>query len=750
MMRYAYRTALVVVTAAGVIALALFILHSAAARALLEESRSRARAVAGVGTLLLAGDDIDQLHDPSRAGSFEHKRLVSRLRRIGEVGIDVRRVYLLRHGDAGTQLAIIVDEPLGAGEHHHGTGGVSQRADAMGRPFDPASFPELAAGFETVVADADTREFEGAPVLNGYAPVYNSRGQVSAVLGVTMDATGLATARAGLLRTCLFAGAIALLLVAAGGILYHVREASQRRGAELLRESKQDLTRMVLAEKELTRKNRELQALIAVSERLSESFELSRSLHRSLDCLLEVAGIDGAIIRLIDVETKELYLAAHRGLSPLLFEGYQRIPLGQSFSGSVAASGEALFVENIPATFGSPHSAPFDRRIRSYAIAPLKVQDRTLGTLTLFSLSDPKFPWPYRSMIFSVAQQVGVAVENANLFEKERNRSAQLALVADISRRSIVTMNVDELLQMAIGRIQKEFRYFFIAYYEADVERGECIRKAESGGFFEMGYGDLNLRQSLHEGMIAVAVREKRTVYVHDTSAEERFFGIPGNLAKSELVVPLLIEGEVAGLFDLQSTMVNGFTKEDILMMETLADQASHAIRNRRLYAQLQQEQVALETRPEADPMSAPVATPAPADEERPRVEPAAEAGAPTRGASILVIDDEDYVVTLMTELFAGGSNIVTPARTGPEGLSLFAGNAFDIVFTDLGLPGMSGLDVAESMKKLKPEIPIVLLTGYGSALDDAEVKKRGIDRIVPKPFTVQQILDCLPLALSS
>lgn len=705
--------------AAACVSLAAVSLFAIRARsALLDEARRHSLSLARAASVALSADPLASIDTLSQRETFESKRLHSVMRQFLQSQPEMRRIALIAERPGGGMTALAdLRWPVG-------------QADGAATDRARGELETMRLAFGVAEAERDVVvTASGAAVLQAYAPLGIADAAAGrAIVAVSIDAGPLRVRQRELLALALAAAALSTLLIVALGTLYIRKERHYTANAEMLKESKQDLNRMVQAEKELTRKNRELQVLSSISAQLAESFELSKNLHLSLERLLEIAGIDAAIVRMIDTETNELYLAAHRGLSPLLFEGYQRIPIESSFSGSVAASGEALFVENIPPTFGSAGQAPFDRRIRSYAIVPLKVLDRILGTMTLFSLSDPRFPSPYKDLVFSVAQQLAIAVENANLFERVKNRSAQLALIADISKRALVTMNVDSIVQMAIERIQAEFRYFFIAYYELDRDRSRFIRKAGGGGFFEMGYGEMSDSIAIGEGMASAACDQKRTVYVADAASEERFLGIPGNLTKSQLIVPVVIDGDAAGFFDLQSTMVKGFSGEDILMMETLADQIANTIRNRTLYARLQSS---------TQPAEAPVAA-APDPAQQPPAAP------PAGGWQILVVDDEEYVISLLSELLGSTGDRVVAARNGIEAIEQFGKATFDLVFTDLGLPGMDGFELARALKRINPNAPVVLLTGYGAMVEDDALRHGEIDVVVSKPFTVQEIIECV------
>jgi len=111
------------------------------------------------------------------------------------------------------------------------------------------------------------------------------------------------------------------------------------------------------------------------------------------------------------------------------------------------------------------------------------------------------------------------------------------------------------------------------------------------------------------------------------------------------------------------------------------------------------------------------------------------------RKASILVIEDEDDLRNLLTDILKMEDLQVEAAENGREGIALFASKHFDLVFTDLGMPEMSGWQVAKEIKKLDDKTPVALITGWHIQLNDAEKKEKGVDLIINKPFKVNEIL---------
>jgi len=182
---------------------------------------------------------------------------------------------------------------------------------------------------------------------------------------------------------------------------------------------------------ESLRKERErriqLAALNQTSSVVSESLELSQVLKGSVDNAMDVMGVDAALVFLLDEETGELTLAAHQGVSEGFVQGVGSLKLGEGFNGRVAQTGEPLFVEDASEDPGLTRMVVREERIRSQIIVPLKSKGKVMGTLCAAMRSDRQFRQDEVDLLTAIGNQVGVAVENARLYEKEHLAIQRLA-----------------------------------------------------------------------------------------------------------------------------------------------------------------------------------------------------------------------------------------------------------------------------------------------------------------------------------
>ena len=112
-----------------------------------------------------------------------------------------------------------------------------------------------------------------------------------------------------------------------------------------------------------------------------------------------------------------------------------------------------------------------------------------------------------------------------------------------------------------------------------------------------------------------------------------------------------------------------------------------------------------------------------------------------TNMTTILVVDDEARVRNLLKEILEESGYEVQVASDALEGLNLFKNNAFDAVFTDIGMPGMSGWELSRAIREINGQIPLALITGWGQIVSSEEKAAAEIDWVLTKPFSMADIL---------
>jgi len=116
--------------------------------------------------------------------------------------------------------------------------------------------------------------------------------------------------------------------------------------------------------------------------------------------------------------------------------------------------------------------------------------------------------------------------------------------------------------------------------------------------------------------------------------------------------------------------------------------------------------------------------------------------------SAILVIDDEQIVRMLVAEILEDAGHEVTSASSAEEALALLQTGEFDLVVSDVVMPGLSGIELLEAVRELRASLPVVLVTGAGTYETLSQALTRGAAGLVTKPFSHDELTDAVAHAL--
>jgi len=108
----------------------------------------------------------------------------------------------------------------------------------------------------------------------------------------------------------------------------------------------------------------------------------------------------------------------------------------------------------------------------------------------------------------------------------------------------------------------------------------------------------------------------------------------------------------------------------------------------------------------------------------------------------ILFVDDEAMLAELGQELLTSLGYIVTVTLNSREALNLFRSDpqAFDLVITDMTMPGLTSKELAKELMAVKPDVPIILCTGFSEQINEKQAKEIGVRGYIMKPYTVNSL----------
>lgn len=113
----------------------------------------------------------------------------------------------------------------------------------------------------------------------------------------------------------------------------------------------------------------------------------------------------------------------------------------------------------------------------------------------------------------------------------------------------------------------------------------------------------------------------------------------------------------------------------------------------------------------------------------------------PNPKAKILCVDDEDVILDSFRKILVLDGYSVDTVNSGPEALNLIKSHHYDFLFTDLKMPEMDGVEVTKAVKNVRPDIDVIIITGYATVETAVECMKYGAMDYVQKPFTEDELL---------
>ncbi|MBN1380284.1 MAG: sigma-54-dependent Fis family transcriptional regulator [Deltaproteobacteria bacterium] len=116
---------------------------------------------------------------------------------------------------------------------------------------------------------------------------------------------------------------------------------------------------------------------------------------------------------------------------------------------------------------------------------------------------------------------------------------------------------------------------------------------------------------------------------------------------------------------------------------------------------------------------------------------------------SILIVDDDQSMKSALAESLESCGYKTQAVENGHEALAMFKQRKFDLVLTDMKMPGITGIEVLKSVKLMSPETPVILITAYGTVNTAVEAMKEGAAEFIMKPFTLDDLESAVQNVLS-
>jgi signal transduction histidine kinase/ActR/RegA family two-component response regulator len=498
----------------------------------------------------------------------------------------------------------------------------------------------------------------------------------------------------------------------------------------------------------------------------------------------------------LDREKDELYIKEVIGRD---FEEVKEMRFRVGFDGIVgwvAKTGESLY---IPEVSKDPRYIRGSAEGKSEAAFPLKVRNQLIGVLDIESSELMGFDEEDLKVLSSFASQVSIAIENAQLFSDlkktlEELRQAQDQIVQAEKLRAMgemasgVAHDFNNVLAAILGNIQlilhqldhlrpEEVRERLRIIEQASKDGAETVRRIQefTGVKRERDFTLLPINEII-EAVISITQprwkdqAQKKGIQIELIRKLEDVPPILGNSSELREVFTNIIFNAVDAMPEGGQLTISTQPQTDSWVEVRISDTGigmteevkkrifdpfftTKGVTNSGLgmsvsYGIIKRHggEILIESEPGKGTtfiLHLPIGFGEKEIEEK-VLKPIKE----VRPARILVIDDEDSVRDILSRMLKVKGHQVVVASDGEEGIERFKNETFDLVFTDLGMPKISGWEVGKTIKGMNPKVPIVMITGWGMELNREKMNESGIDLIVSKPFQFDQVVELVSEAM--
>ena len=351
--------------------------------------------------------------------------------------------------------------------------------------------------------------------------------------------------------------------------------------------------------KETEQRNSELAFLNSISDAMSRTLDLKMLTRIVGDKVREIFNSDSAIIMLLDRKTNLINIPYEYDRNEGGYIDYvEPFPLGKGLSSKVIMSGQPLMAGTLDEEIAN--GAYFPPEIikkgsgfysQSWLGVPILVKDQALGLIALSDARTHAFSESHLRLMQTLSSNVGVAIENARLFQEEQQRVAELAIINSVQAALAAELNIQGIYDTVGDKIREIFHDtdLGIRIYDPGTNLEHFPYTYENGKRIIVGPDPLP-----EKGFSAHVLRTRQTLVINENMSQaiEKYgsYTMPGTqMEKSGIWVPLVVGDQARGLICLTNMeREHAFNDSDVRLLQTLANSMSVALENARLFDETQ------------------------------------------------------------------------------------------------------------------------------------------------------------------
>ena len=353
---------------------------------------------------------------------------------------------------------------------------------------------------------------------------------------------------------------------------------------------KRDSTFGVLSDDAIDQLEAQIDALNQANKRLASLNAISALIGTSLDLEHLTDEILGQIQKTIDFDSATLFLLKGNILEAAASRGLSEYRRGMnSFSKSDRNSAWRVVNNKLPLIINDVTKSkyweprPELSLVRSWLGVPLIYKDHVVGVLTLDKNEPEAFIEADARYFFTLAYQIAIAVENAQLFQDLEDQATRLKLINEVSHEIATILDFNLLFEALAWAIFERLSYDRVAIFDVEQTHSSIVLQAYFDRFIPQLDGD-DRPHSVDETLVEQVVKTGRPAVVTYNPPPNGSDPLEERDVHSELATPVLVDNNVVAVISIGSDNVNGLGDQDLWTLSSLASHAATVVENARLY----------------------------------------------------------------------------------------------------------------------------------------------------------------------
>ena len=345
-------------------------------------------------------------------------------------------------------------------------------------------------------------------------------------------------------------------------------------------------------------REQEVAILHQISQAISGNLNLKDVLNEIIDLVSDVTKGDSCLLYLLDPTREELVLRASKNPHPRII-GRIKVRLGEGITGWVAQERQPVAIQKDASNdprFKLFHNLPEDR-YQAFLSVPVITKNEVIGVINVQHRRPHRHSTSGKTLLMNIANQVGAAIENARLYQEARRKAVQLETLSNVSQTITSHHFLDEMLQLIVGMMAETMNSPICSIMLLDDEGKELEIKVTHS--LSQAYAS-KPNIPVHRSLLGRVVKGRKPLVIRDVTKERGY--AYRELARREglrslVSVPLMIKDLVIGVFNLYSSQERSFSREEMQLLTSVANQAAVAIQNAKLMSEAISMREALKTR---------------------------------------------------------------------------------------------------------------------------------------------------------